>query len=190
VQRILAILKYIKKAISFFKKIENQHLKIDSIVEDPEKGLLFLIIRINGKCTPPIKKMPYELLMEGNVKISSMFTQKDFNLLIQTMLENQKRVIKRKYKKNYLLIKHQYSEHIGEPLLIYQNTSTGQFYIKPAQEIFSDIDLIQNFDSRDSACIGNIVGAYEVEIELKNRAISNHENMNNVIRSDNSVLIN
>lgn len=188
-QRILAVFKYIKRAISFLKKFENQHLKIDSIVEDPEKELLFLIIRINGKCTPPMKKMPYELLMESNVKISSMFNQKDFNLLIQTMLENQKRVIKRKYKKNYLLIKHQYSEHTGEPLLVYQNTSTGQFYIKPAQEIFSDIDLIQNFDSRDSACIGNIVGSYEAEKELKNRSASNYGS-NNVIRFDNSVLTN
>ncbi len=176
----------INKINSLISKIETKSLKIDSISEDPEKGLLCLILRINGKCTPPIKRMPYQFLMENGTNASSMLSQEDFNSLVSALLENQKRMVKKKYEKIYILINHKISEQNGEPLLVYQNIISKQYNIKPAKEVFTDLNLIQNFDSKDSACIGNIVGVYETEKELKYRQTNSAEKINNVVKFDSS----
>jgi len=58
--------------------------------------------------------------MENGKKLSSMLSQDDFKLLISIMLENQKRVVRKKYEKIYSIINHKFSEQNGEPLLVYQ----------------------------------------------------------------------
>ena len=178
----------LKRAISFFRKIEIKNLIIDSIEEDKEKDLIYLILRISGKCAPPIKKLPYELLMENGAKTSSLFSNNDFKLLISTMLENQEKLIKKRYTKIYSLINHRFSEQNSEPLLVYQNVITKQYYIKSAIEVFTDSILIQNFDCKDCACIGNIVGVYEAEKELTSHKIAVNVKLNKIIKFDNSAL--
>lgn len=124
------------------------------------------MIKIDGKFTPPISKDTCKFILENSRGNPSLLSEEDFSSAIKAMLENQKRIIERKYKKNYLFIKYKFSEITGEPLLFYKNISTNQHYIKNAKEIFSDISLINHFDSKDRACIGNIVGCFEIEKEL------------------------
>ena len=90
----------------------------------------------------------------------------------------------------YELINHRFSELNNEPLIVYKNLLTDQYYMKSAKEVFTTIHLIQQFDSQDCACIGNIVGSYETEKELKSHKIIAIEKINNIIKLDNSVLMN
>ncbi len=156
--------RFFKQTFSIIER--NKSLKIESIEEDKETGLLYLVVKINGKCTPPISKDPCKLVFENSSENSNLFSKDDYSSIIGTMLENQKRIIEKKHKKNHLFIKHNFSEQTGEPLVFYQNISTNQHHIKSAKEIFTDANLINNFNSQDSACIGNLVGCFEMEKEL------------------------
>lgn len=88
-------------------------------------------------------------------------------------------------KKINSLIKHQFSEQLEEPLVVYKDLLHNKIHIKPAKEIYSTIDNLRKFSSEDSACIGNIVGSHEAEIEHKLRE---KLKKNNVIMFDTSLL--
>ena len=81
-------------------------------------------------------------------------------------------------------MKHQFSEQLKEPLVVFSD-SKNKIYIKPAKEIYNDLDYIKKFSSEDSACIGNIVGSHEAEQEYKLRT---HYKSNKVIKFDTSLL--
>ncbi|HEK3886312.1 TPA: hypothetical protein SM062_003214, partial [Legionella pneumophila] len=140
-------------------------------------------VKIVGKCTLPILKDPLILLKESGSK--SHFSEDDFNWILATILENQKRIIEKKYKKRFLLIKHQFSEQLEEPLIVYKDQLTNQIYIKPAKEIYSNIEKLKQFSSEDSACIGNIVGCNETEKDYK---FCREHKKDNLIRFDISSL--
>ncbi|HAU0908683.1 TPA: hypothetical protein JBH59_02515 [Legionella pneumophila] len=155
----------LKKISLLINEIKSQNLEITSEEENNESGLLYLSVKIVGKCTLPIPKDPLILLKESGSK--SHFSKDDFNWILATILENQKRIIEKKYKKRLTLIKHQFSEQLEEPLIVYKDQITNQIYIKPAKEIYSNIEQIKQFSSEDSACIGNIVGCNETEKDYK-----------------------
>lgn len=155
----------LKKILLLINEIKSQNLEITSEEENNESGLIHLSVKIVGKCTLPITKDPLTLLKESGSK--THFSDKDFNWILATILENQKRIIEKKYKKKFTLIKHQFSEQLEEPLIVYKEQLTNQIYIKPAKEIYSNIEKIKQFNSEDSACIGNIVGCNETEKDYK-----------------------
>jgi hypothetical protein len=156
--------------------------KIDSVSEDPETRLIFFWIKIESKSVPPVKKDPIELLRDARSK--NCFSDEDYDWIITVMLENQKRLIENKFKKNYFLIKHQFSEQLNEPLIVYNDLS-NKIFIKPAKEIYSNIESLNKFNSQDSACIGNLVGSHETESEYKLR---NQHKSSNVVKFDTSLL--
>ncbi len=147
----------LNKISSIIKDIKSHAFEIESVDEDSTTGLLFFWVKIEGKCTPPLKKDPITLLQEA--RSNKYFSDKDFDWILDIMLENQKRIIEKKYKKKYSLINHQFSEQLEEPLIVFSDLN-NKIYIKQAKEVYSDIDRIKNFSSEDSACIGNIdIGA-------------------------------
>lgn len=164
------------------KRVRTNAFEIDSVAEDESSGLMFFWVKLVGKCTPPLRKDPLELLKEITFKNS--FSNEDYNWIVDALLENQKRLIEIKYKKKYSLIKHQFSEQLEEPLVIYTDLDK-KIYIKPAKEIYSNRESINKFSSNDSACIGNIVGGYQIEKEYKLRT---ENKINNVIKFDTSQL--
>lgn len=164
------------------KEIKSPAFKIESYDEDTETGLIFFWVKIENKSVRPVKKDPIELLREARAK--NCFSEKDHDWIIDVMLENQKRLIENKYKKNYSIIKHQFSEQLEEPLVVYKDLNS-KIYIKPAKEIYSSIEKLRKFNSEDSACIGNIVGGHEAEQECRLR---NKNKKSNVIKFDTSLL--
>ena len=50
------------------------------------------------------------------------------------MLENQKIILENKYLKKHRLIKHQFSEQLAQPLIVYSDLN-NKIHIKPAKEI-------------------------------------------------------
>ncbi|HAT7809673.1 TPA: hypothetical protein ACXYLK_002744 [Legionella pneumophila] len=167
---------------SIIKEIKSPAFKIESDDEDPKTGLIFFWVKIENKSVHPMKKDPIELLREARSK--NCFSKKDYDWIIDVMLENQKRLIENKFKKNFSLIKHQFSEQLEEPLVVYKDL-TNKIYIKPAKEIYSSIEKLKKFNSEDSACIGNIVGSHEAEQEYRLR---NQCKNSNVIKFDTSLL--
>ncbi|MCC5014299.1 MULTISPECIES: hypothetical protein [Legionella] len=162
------------KISSYFKELRIPSFKIESENVDPETGLIYFWIQLHGKCTPLLKKDPIELLREARAK--NFFSEDDYDRIIAALLENQKRLIEFKYKKKFHLIKHQFSEQLEQPLIVY-NDSTNKIYIKPAKEIYSNIESLRMFSSEDSACIGNIVGSHETEQEFRIRKEAKKENV-------------
>lgn len=167
---------------SVVKEIRSPAFKIVSDDEDPNTGLKFFWVKIENKSVHPMKKDPIDLLREARAK--NCFSKIDYDWIIDVLLDNQKILVEKKFKKSCSLIKHQFSEQLEEPLVIYKD-SNNKIYIKPAKEIYSSIEKLKKFNSEDSACIGNIVGSHETEQELKLR--KNHKN-NNVIKFDTSLL--
>ncbi|CAM4448755.1 MAG: hypothetical protein LEGION0403_FIIPPAGN_02254 [Legionella sp.] len=172
-----------KKIFILINEIKSQNLEITSEDEDAESGLIYLSVKIAGKCTPPIPKDPLILLKESGSK--NHFSKEHFAWALDTMLENQKRIIERKYKKQFSLINHQFSEQLEEPLIVYQDQLTNQISIKPAKEIYYNIEKLKQFNSEDSACIGNIVGCNEAEKDYK---FCREHKKNNVVKFDISSL--
>lgn len=170
----------LSRIYSIIKNNKFYSFKIDGTYEDKSSRLISFWVMINGKCTPPIKKDPIELIKEA--RSSHHFSESDFNEILDALLENQKRLIENKFRKKLSLIKHQFSEQLKEPLVVYNDLINQQIYIKPAKEIYSNIDMLRQFSSEDSACIGNIVGCHEAESENNLR---NKKNKNNVIKFDN-----
>lgn len=162
-----------------FKKIKTvSNHKLEIISEDNiNTGLINLIVKFPGKYMPP--KDPLVVMRECGAL--SNFSKEDFDIILSAILENQKRIIEKKYKKQLLLIKHQFSDQLNEPLIVYKDLSTEQIYIKPAKEIYYNIEKIKLFSSEDSACIGNIIGSYEAEKDIKT---CKEKKMNNVIKFD------
>ena len=169
----------LKKYLLLFNEIKYQNLEITSEEENIDTGLLYLSVKIVGKCISPVPKDPLILLGESGSKY--IFSETDFNWILSTILENQKRLIEKKYRKKFTLIKHQFSEQLKEPLIVYKNHLTEQIKIKPAKEIYSNIDMLKQFSPEDSACIGNIVGCNETEKDLK---ICYELKQNNVFKFD------
>ncbi|HDV5785716.1 TPA: hypothetical protein RJD83_002694 [Legionella pneumophila] len=167
---------------SIIKEIKSPAFKIESDDEDPKTGLIFFWVKIENKSVHPMKKDPIELLREARSK--NCFSKKDYDWIIDVMLENQKRLIENKFKKKFSLIKHQFSEQLEEPLVVYKDL-TNKIYIKTAKEIYSSIEKLKKFNSEDSACIGNIVGSHEAEQEYRLR---NQCKNSNVIKFDTSLL--
>lgn len=163
-----------RKIFSILKDVNSPAFKIESSNEDPETGLIFFWVKIQDKCVHPVKKDPIELLRDTRSK--NCFSDKDHDWIIDVMLENQKRLTENKFKKNYSLIKHQFSEQLEEPLVVY-NDSNNKIYIKPAKEIYSNVDSLKKFCSEDTACIGNIVGSHEAEQEYKLRNLYKNSNV-------------
>lgn len=147
-----------------FSVVKSHAFEIDSLEEDPITGQLFLWVKVEGKCIPPIKKDPLELLKEG--RSSNAFSKEDYDWIIDAVLENQKRLSENKYKKKFTLIKHQFSEQLEEPFIVYSDVNR-QIHIKPAKEIHSNVEDLKKFSSDDSACIGYIVGCYVTEKEFQ-----------------------
>jgi hypothetical protein len=174
------------RIVSLLRRVTAQNLKIEYTEEDKTTGLVNLIVTIDGRCTPPIKREPFELLKEISSSTQS-FSAKDFNLIIHYMLENQKRITEKKHQKAYSLIKHQFSDQLEEPLVVFKDVKTDQIHIKAAKDIFANLEIIKKFNSEDSVCIGNLVGYYEAEKEFKRRQMQIH-NSNNVIKFDTSLL--
>lgn len=80
------------------KEINSPAFKIESSDEDPVTGLIFFWVKVQGKSVRPVKKDPIELLREARAK--NCFSEKDYDWIIDMMLENQKRLIENKFKKN------------------------------------------------------------------------------------------
>lgn len=158
-------------------EIKSQNLEIISEEEDPESGLVYLLVKLSGKCTPPIPKDPLILLKESGSK--RHFSKEHYEWALASMLENQKRIIEKKYKKPYSLINHQFSEQLEEPLIVYKDQLTNKISIKPAKEIYYNIEKLKQFSSEDSACIGNIVGCNEAEKDYK---FCREHKKNNVVK--------
>lgn len=173
----------IDKITSIIKVIKTHAFELESVNKDGKTGLLYCMVKIGGKCVPSMRIDPLDLVKDG--KIVKCISEDDFNKVIEALLENQKIIIENKYKKKYTLIKHQFSEQLEEPLVVYSD-SLNKIYIKPAKDIYSALEKIKQFSSEDSACIGNIVGCSETEKEYKFR--NANKLANNVIRFDNSVL--
>lgn len=173
----------LKKIFLLINEIKSQNLEITSEEENKDSGLIYLSVKLSGKCTQPISKDPLVLFKESGSK--NHFSEDDFNWILATILENQKRMIERKYKKKYKLIKHQFSEQLEEPLIVYQDQLTNQISIKPAKEIYSNIEKLKQFNPEDSACIGNIVGCNETEKDYK---FCREHKKNNVVKFDISSL--
>ena len=166
---------------SVIKNNKSYSFKIDGTHEDNTSKLISFLVRLEGKCTPPIKKDPISLLKEG--RAHNYFSEEDFNTILDALLENQKRLIESKYRKKLTLIKHQFSEQLNEPLVVYNDINNHQINIKPAKEIYSNIEMLRQFNSEDSACIGYIIGCHETENEYKFR---NKDKPNNVLKFDSS----
>jgi hypothetical protein len=66
------------------------------------------------------------------------------------------------YQKKYTLIRHQYTEKTDEFLLVYQNIATGQYHIKNAKDVFSNKNLLNNFNSNDRLCISYVVKNFNI----------------------------
>ena len=115
---VVVIRDFVKKIAMLINEVKSQNLEIESEKED-ETGLLYLSVKIAGKCTPPITKDPLILLKESGSK--SHYSKKDFDWILDTILENQKRIIENKYKKQFSLIKHQFSDQLEEPLIVYRS---------------------------------------------------------------------
>jgi len=171
-----------KKIFSIFTEIQSYAFQIESVGKDDNTGLLFFLVKIDGKCLPSFKKDPICLLKEE--RSSKNFSKQDFNLIISTMLENQKIIIEKKHQKKYILLKHQFSEQLEEPLIVYSD-NINKIYIEPAKEVYANLTKIKNFNSEDSACIGHIVGCSETEKEHKYRDNKIHTN---VVKFDTSPL--
>ena len=167
---------------SIIKEMKAPAFKIESDEADPKTGLIFFWVRIENKSVHPMKKDPIELIREARSK--NCFSEKDYDWIIDVMLENQKILIENKHKKQFSLIKHQFSEQLEEPLVVYKDIE-NKIFIKPAKEIYSSIEKLKKFSSEDSACIGNIVGSHEAEQEYKLR---NQCKKSNVIKFDTSLL--
>lgn len=158
-----------------FKDVSDNPLKIQSVHTDKKTGVAILSIQIAGKSAGEIKREPLDLLKENN-KLNS-FSKDDFNKIIDTLLKNHKALIEKKYKPNFILLRHQYSEHINESLLIYKDMTKEQVYIKPAKEVYANCSLIGKFDPLDALCIGYLVGATDVN-DIPSEA-------NNIFKLDN-----
>lgn len=182
----IVIVNVFKNLLSRIKKITSENLSIQSEEIDKKSGLIILIVKINGRCSPLIKKDPFELLREIGHKAA--FSKKDFDLIIDSALKNQKKVTEMKYLKPYSLINHQFSGQLEEPLIVYKDITNDQVYIKAAKEIFSDIEIIRKFNAEDSICIGHIVGCHETERESKLCQAQKQE-VNNIINFDTSVFL-
>ena len=156
----------LNKLLSFINEIRSQKLKIN-VCEDEINGLVCISIQFPYKSTPPIFKDPLDLAKESYS--TSMISETDFSIIMDSILENQKRIIEKKYKKKCRIVKHQFSDQLNEPLVIYKELSTNKTHIKPAREIYSSLKQINEFDSQDSACIGNLVGCSETEKEYRQR---------------------
>jgi len=176
----------LKNFLCHIKKIKSEKLSICSEELNHSTGLLLLTVKINGKCTPPIKKDPLELLNE--IGHEAVFSKNDFNWIINCVIKNQEKITETKYFAQYVLIKHQFSGELDEPFIVYKDILTDQIYIKAAKEIFSNIKMIGKFNSEDSICIGHIVGTYEAEMEYQFRQKCTKENESNNINSDILVL--
>lgn len=173
---VVVMMSVLSRFFSIIKEIKSHAFEIESVDKDDSTGLLFFWVKVGGKCTPPLRKDPISLLKEG----SKYFSKEDFDWIIDTVLENQKRIIEQKYKKKHSLIKHQFSEQLEEALIVYSDLR-NKIYIKPASEIYSDIEKLKKFSSEDSACIGNIVGCCEAE---KGHRLREERKANNVIKFD------
>lgn len=160
-QGTVVIREILTKISMLIKEIKSQNLEIESENEDIDSGLIYLSVKISGKCAPGMSKDPLVLLRESGSK--SHFVKEDFDWILDTILENQKRIIEKKYKKRYSLINHQFSEQLDEPLIVYMDIQNEQIEMKPAKEIYSNVAKLEQFNSVDSACIGNMVGCNEAE---------------------------
>jgi len=178
------VIKGILNKIFFtINEIKSQSFEIISEKEDNASGLIYLSVKIAGKCTPPMFKDPLIILRESRSK--ALFSEEDHDWILATLLENQKRLIEKKYKKQLVLIKHQFSEQLDEPLIVYKDQTTEQIQIKPAKEIYYNLEKIRQFNSEDSACIGNIMGCYEAE---KDYRLCKEKKTNNIIKFDISLV--
>ena len=176
---VVTRMRILKKLFLFIKEIRSQKLKI-TVNEDKTSGLISMSIVFPYKSTPPIFKDPLDLLKESYPKV--VFSEEDFSTILDSILENQKRIIEKKHKKECSIIKHQFSDQLDEPLVVYNEVGTNKIYIKPAREIYLNVKQLDRFNSNDSACIGNIVGCSETERDYKIR--SKKTNKNNVIKFD------
>lgn len=140
-------------------------------------------VKIQNKCVHPVKKDPIELLKDS--RATNCFSEKDHAWIIEITLENQKRLIENKFKKSLFLVNHQFSEQMEEPLIVYKDAD-NRLYIKPAKEIYSNIEKLKLFSSEDCACIGNLVGSHETEQELQLKL--KYQQKNNVVKFDTSSL--
>lgn len=86
---------------SIVKELKSPAFKIESYDEDPETRLIFFWVKIESKNVHPVKKDPIELLREARSK--NCFSERDYDWIIDVMLENQKRLIENKFKKIILL---------------------------------------------------------------------------------------
>lgn len=170
---------FFRRIRELFKRINTANFKIVSVDEDNQTGLILLSIGIEGKCAPVIPEDPLVILKESSPKA---FSKEDRDKIIDSVLENQKRLIENKYKNKLSLINHQFSEQLEEPLIVYKDFQ-GLIYLKPARDIYYNVDKLKLFHAEDSACIGNMVGHYEAEIEsiLKDK---NKNERNNVVNFD------
>ena len=161
--------------------MKSPAFKIVSVDEDQETKLIFFWVKVQHKCVHPVRKDPIELLREARSK--NCFSDKDYDWIIDVLLENQKRLIENKFKQKYSLIKHQFSDQLEEPLIVYSDMN-NKIYVKPAKEIYSCVEKLKKFSSQDSACIGSIVGSHEAEQESKFRK----QHKNNIVKFDISLL--
>ena len=151
--------KPIVKMISKIHEITTQNLKVDSVKIDSATGVSYLLISIQGKSSGVIRREPLDLIKENSLLTS--FSKDDFDLVIDTLLKNQKRLIEDKYRPELALVRHQYSDQLNAPLLVYKEIKKNQLYIKPAQEVYADLSLMRRFSATDAVCIGHIVGSFE-----------------------------
>lgn len=157
--------KFFRKLFSCYNEIKSQQIEILDAIEDSRTGLINLSVKFSGKCTGSMLKDPLSLLKEK--ELYSLFSSQDFKKVLDAILENQKKILSKKYKHRFVLIKHQFSEQLDQPLIVYKDIDTDQIYMKPACEIYSDITKLRQFNSEDSACIGYIMGCFETEKDYK-----------------------
>ncbi|WP_058463077.1 hypothetical protein [Legionella adelaidensis] len=149
---------------SIFKEIKSSAFIIESLDEDPKSGLFFFWVKVKNKSLQPIRKDPLELLRE--IRSRNCFSSKDYDWIINILLENQKRLTEKKHQKPFSFIKHQYSEHLNETLIVFRD-SNNKIHVKKAKEIYFDSSNLKKFNSVDCACIGYIVGTHDIEQDFK-----------------------
>ena len=152
---VIVKMSVITKIYSIIKEKKSSVFKIESVNEDLSTGLLVFLVKIEGKNPSVFKKDPRLLLSDCRSKNS--FSDDDFNWIVDTVLENHKRIIEEKHHKKHYLLTHQYSDQLRESLIVYRDIE-NKIHMKRAKEIYSNIENIRNFSSEDSACIGNMVG--------------------------------
>lgn len=173
---IFGLTSYFKNSIRAVK--ESSKFYIERIEFDHLNDNYKIALSLRGKAVYEAVVNPEDIIKD--LLSSSPLTKKDRDKLLYVFKENIKRKIEKNHENKFSLIKHQFSNQLDEPLVVYKDRKNA-VRIKPASEIYKNNELISGFSAEDATCIGYMFGFDSSDKFHKLKLSKNHTSQAKVI---------